>query len=145
MLQHYFVYNGKQYEHGTVIIISSFDVYSRRVCNMKAKFLYYNAESNEYAIEIYGKEYKYNAERFNKDFVRVYEPDIKDMNLHNQQKQVHKFSDELNIDSLLIAWVWYIFIMIVGVIFYDRIIIWILTSVLFFSYRNKKLKEAGYK
>jgi hypothetical protein len=62
----------------------------------------------------------------------------------NTPKQ-RTLKDELNIDGLLIAWIWYIFIMVIGTIFKGNIAIWIFTSIIFFNYRNKKLREAGYK
>lgn len=145
MKQNYFVYNDKRYEEGTIIILSRFDIYSKMVCDTKAKFLYYDTETNEYIVEIYGKEYKYDIKYFNNSFVRIYDPNVRYTNVKNQQEKSYSFSDELNIDSLLIAWIWYVFIMVVGIIFYERIGIWILASIIFFSYRNKKLKEAGYK
>lgn len=146
MKQNYFVYNDNRYDTGTIIILSRFDIYSKRVRNTKAKFLWYDAELKMYGVEIYGKEYIYEEKSFNKDFLGIYEPnkttEITQMLTNNK---VYTFSDELNIDGLLIAWIWYVFIMVVAVIFYARIGIWILASVIFFDYRNKKLKEAGYK
>ena len=88
---------------------------------------------------------KNDTKYFNDSFVRIYDPNARYGNAKIQSQKSHTFSDELNIDGLLIAWIWYVFIMVVGSIFYDRIGIWIITSVIFFSYRNKKLKEAGYK
>ncbi len=146
MKQNYFVYNDKRYDTGTMIILSRFDIYSRRVCNTKAKFLWYDAELKRYSVEIYGKEYIYEKESFNKDFLGIYEPNKTTAATQTSaNNKAYTFSDELNIDGLLIAWIWYVFIMAVAVIFYDRIGIWILASIIFFNYRNKKLKEAGYK
>ena len=146
MIQNYFVYNDKRYDAGTIIILSRFDIYSRKVCNTKAKFLWYDSESKKYSVEIYGKEYIYEEELFNENFIRIDEPNKTVTTMQNKTTaKSYTFSDELNIDGLLIAWIWYIFIMAVGVIFYARIGIWILASVIFFDYRNKKLKEAGYK
>ena len=53
--------------------------------------------------------------------------------------------DELRIDALCIAWVWYIFIMVIGTIFYDRLMIWGFATFVFGLYRDEKLKEAGLK
>ena len=144
-MQNYFVYKGKRYDTGTIVILSRFDIYSKRICDTKSKFLYYDTESCEYVFDIYGKEYKYSEQYFNDNFVSIYDPEIKYTHAQQQQKNSHTISDELNIDGLFIAWMWYIFIMIVGFIFYDRIGIWIFASIVFFNYRNKKLKEAGYK
>lgn len=145
MRKDYFVYNGKQYNTGTIIILKRFDCVSRRLCNTKATFLYFDPDKNEYTVKIYGTEYVYTEEKFHKIFVCIYEERKQTENMVNKTNVSHNFSDELNVDCLLIAWIWYIFIMAVGVIFYDRIGIWVFTSIMFFSYRNRKLKEAGYK
>ena len=146
MRQNYFVYNDKRYYAGTIIILSRCDIYSRRVCDTKAKFLWYDSELKKYSVEIYGKEYIYDKESFNEDFIRIDEPKKTVTTMQGEIKaKSHTFSDELNIDGLLIAWIWYIFIMMVGIIFYARIGIWILASIIFFEYRDKKLKEVGYK
>ncbi len=146
MKQNYFVYNDVRYDTGTIVILSRFNVYSRKVCDTKAKFLWYDAELKRYSVEIYGKEYIYKEDDFNKNFIGIYETNKTTSIMQREIKQkTHTFSDELNIDGLLIAWIWYVFIMAVAVIFYARIWIWILASIVFFNYRCKKLKEAGYK
>jgi hypothetical protein len=146
MKQTYFVYNDKRYDIGTIIILYRFDIYSRRVCRTKAKFVWYDAELKRYSVEIYGKEYIYEEESFKKDFLGIYEPHKTSAVMQaSTNHKTYTFSDELNIDGLLIAWIWYVFIMVVAIIFYARIGIWILASIIFFDYRNKKLKEAGYK
>ena len=61
----------------------------------------------------------------------------------NNQK--HTFLQEIAIEGLLLAWMWYIFVMVIAFIFNSRIAIWILASVIFFDYRNKKLRKAGLK
>ena len=63
----------------------------------------------------------------------------------NNVKKKATFKDELNIDGMFIAWLWYVFIMLIATIFKDNIIIWTLTSLIFFHYRKTKLKEAGYQ
>lgn len=144
MKQNYFIYNGRQYYSGTVIVIRWFSYLSRSVCDTNAKFLHFDTEANKYFVEIYGKTYEYTSEEFHRDFRGIYG---EQSNVTKKQimPKKHTFSDELNIDGLLIAWIWYVFIMAVAVIFYDRIGIWIVASIMFFSYRNRKLKEAGYK
>ena len=145
MKQNYFVHNNKRHESGTIIVLSRFDIYSKRVCDTKAKFLYYDTEMNEYTVEIYGKECAYTEKFFYDNLIKIYDPNKPIVNTQVVNTKTHTFSDELNIDGLFIAWMWYVFIMVVGVIFHDRVGIWVLASVVFFNYRNKKLKEAGYK
>lgn len=145
MKQDYFVYNNIRYEAGTIVLLSRFDLIAKRLCNVKAEFLYYDNELNEYYFDIYGKTYPYTEEHFKIAFRGIYNPNAikekKEANTNNTQT----FEGELNIDGMFIAWIWYIFIMAVAVIFYDRIGIWILASIVFFYYRSNKLKEAGRK
>jgi hypothetical protein len=143
--QNYFIYNDNRYEAGTIVVLSRFDYISRRVCDTKVKFLWHDAEAKEYSVEIYGKEYIYTEEFFCDNIIEIYDPNKPIINMHANNVKTHTFLDELNVDGLFIAWMWYVFIMAVGTIFYDRVGIWIFTSIIFFRYRNKKLKEAGYK
>lgn len=145
MKQTYFVYNGKRYNSGTFIVLSQFNHMAMKVCKNKVKFVWYDSETNEYGIEECGNIYTYSGEYFSNSFIGIYEEIKQVSQVQNQAQKLHTFSDELAIDGLFIAWVWYVFIMLVGVIFYDIIGIWIFASVVFFNYRDKKLKEAGYK
>ncbi len=47
--------------------------------------------------------------------------------------------------ELIVWWVIYILVMFVGSIFYIRLFIWAIASIIFFGCRNEKLKEYGYK
>lgn len=145
MRQNYFVYNGKRYNSGTIVVIAWCNNITYTVSKTRATFICYNTESKEYTVEIYGNQYVYAEDRFFKVLHYVVDANAETNRNIRKEPKSHTFADELNIDGLLIAWIWYVFIMAVGVIFYDRIGIWILASVIFFSYRNKKLKEAGYK
>lgn len=142
MKEKYFVYKGKKYNSGTTIIIWWTCTFARTVMRTNATFIEHDADNERYIVEIYGKNYTYSEDHFYRVLCAVV--DNNKVNVSKTPKE-HTFSDELSIDGLLIAWIWYIFIMAVGIIFYDRIAIWILASVIFFNYRKKKLKEAGYK
>ena len=144
MIQEYFIYNGQKYNAGTVIFIKRFNVYSRSLYNAKAIFQYYNVDNKTYAIQIDNKTEFCSEENFNRDFCGVY-GEIKNHNNGYTSPKQCTFKNELEIDGLFLAWIWYVFIMVIALIFNDRIAIWILTSVIFFNYRNKKLKECGYK
>lgn len=145
MRLNYFIRNGKTYNTGTIIIMRWFSLTSRSLVRTKAKFLYYNTETKQYVMEIYGKEEFYEEDRFNRLFVEIYNQEVERIGHNNNANKKHSFKDELNIDGLLIAWIWYVFVMAVAVIFYDRIAIWIVASIIFINYRKNKLKEAGYK
>lgn len=144
MKQNYFMHNGEKYNSGTIIILRVFSCVSRSLCDTNATFLYFDTETNKYIVNIYGKVHEYTEENFYKILRRV---PVERANIvkEDYEPKSHTATDELNLDGLLIAWMWYIFIMVVAFIFYDRVGIWILASVVFFSYRNKKLKEEGYK
>jgi hypothetical protein len=138
--QNYFIYNDVRYEEGTIVIIARFDVNARRVCDTKAKFVYYDTETKEYYFDIYGKLCSYTEERFKIIFRNIYTSNKINDNKLQQTEKAYSFSDELNIDGMFIAWIWYIFIMAIGTIFKGNIIIWAWASYVFFNYRNKKLR-----
>lgn len=140
----YFIYNGKVYNSGTIVVIRWCNSMTRSVLNTKAKFICCNPGSKEYILEVYGERYTYTEDSFYK--VLCY---IEDTNhyMNNTQHKVENrtLTDELNIDGLFFAWIWYILIMLIAVVFHARIGIWIFASIVFFNYRSNKLKEAGYK
>jgi hypothetical protein len=143
----YFVHDGVPYSSGTVIRISEFNIYSGRVREKNAVFIEYDNESKMYKILVDGVAVEHTERYFNHIFCGIYTNN----NTQNKtqvvdvQKREKSLTDELNIDGLGLAWMWYVFIMLVAIIFNDRIIIWVMASITFFKYRNKKLKEAGYK
>ena len=141
MRQDYFVYNNHRYNAGNHILFRFFDCRVGRSYETKVKFLYYETESKEYFIEVYGKEYSYREELF---YRNIYESDSYSSQATREPKE-HTFFDELKIRDLRITWVLYIFAMLVSVVFYERIIAWIFVSLVFFSYRSKMLKAHGYK
>ena len=150
MTQDYFVYNGEQYKQNTVIVVKWFCCTTRSLCDVKAKFIEHDTDKNEYIIEISGKRYAYKEEIFYKIIQTVYDENgcpIRNYKTQNNEFGYRRYSfvNELNIEGVLNAWMIYVLIMAVGTIFYDRILIWVFTSIIFFIYRNKKLKEAGYK
>ena len=145
MLQNYFVYNGKKYYSGTIIKIKYYQDIEEVV------FLGYRPERNEYAVNFYtDRTVWYKENEFYKKLIEITEK-INNYYVNwvqEKERQTHPkltASSEVNIDGMLIAWMWYIFIMLVAIIFKECIGIWILTSVVFFSYRNRKLQERGYK
>lgn len=142
MKEKYFIYKDKRYPSGTIINIWWVCTFTKSVMRANATFIEHNVDTDQYIVEVYGKREAYEKKHFYNALCCVVENHP--VNVPKSPKQ-HTFVNELGIDGLLIAWIWYIFIMVVGVIFYDRIGIWILASVIFFNYRKKKLKEAGYK
>lgn len=144
-----FIYNGKWYTKGAIFIVKQTDSVSGHIYEAEAIFLYYFPESNRIEFEVNGKIINCPMDMFNQIFVhatdRVADKISVMATTNHQNVQQRKITDEFNIDGLLLAWMWYIFIMVIAIIFKDCIGIWIIASIIFFDYRNKKLKEAGYK
>ena len=148
MIQNYFVHNGQRYYTGTEIIVKQSEEFiTGRTVDTKATFMYFNTESERVVFRIRSCDHSYPKKMFDKVFVGIgdnvvdwetYKSKVVASNITVQQK--HKFSDELRIDGMFFAWFWYIFIMAIAVIFRARIGIWILASIIFFAYRNKKIK-----
>lgn len=140
MKQDYFVYNSRQYNAGDLIPFMFFDGKIGASYRTQVEFLYYETESKEYFIKVYGKEYSYREELF---YRNIYIRDNSSSQAKPKTKE-HTFSDELKIIDLKIAWVLYIFAMLVSMVLYERVLAWIFISFVFFSYRSKMLKEHGY-
>lgn len=150
MKQNWFEVNNVRYYTGSVVVLRQVDSIAVSIIDMDAVFVYYNTETNTYAFEINGRIDLYPNQYFNKIFVTVSSarltPNIEPTDSVNKKyKKKISIKDELNVEGLLVGWVWYIIIMAVAVIFYDRTLIWILASIIFIVYRNKRLREAGYK
>lgn len=145
MKQNYFVYNGNKYESGTLIVINYFSYMAGRCYDETGTFLYYDTDEQKYYVEIIGNQYSYTEESFRKSFRKI-RGEIVYHHVHvDKTPKTRTFSDELKIKDLKIAWVLYIFAMLVSVVFYERILAWIFVSLVFFSYRSKIFKAHGYK
>lgn len=145
MKQTYFIYNGDRYDSGTLIVINYFSYLAGRCYDETGKFLYYDTDEQKYYVEIIGKQYSYTEESFRKSFRKI-RGEIVYHHVHvDKTPKTRTFSDELKIKDLKIAWVLYIFAMLISAVFYERILAWISVSIVFFSYRSKKLKTHGYK
>lgn len=149
MKQKYFIHNGKVYYSGTQIVVKMQDRISGKMTNINAIFEYFNTDKNLFAFTIHNCTYIYPEKMFYQVFVKIGDividccDNVNNNVMPNNQK--HTFSQEIAIEGLLLAWMWYIFIMTIAFIFNGRIGIWILASVIFFDYRNKKLRKAGLK
>ena len=130
----FFDYNGNRYYTGTEIIIK--DPY----CGlMNAYFVYHDAEWGMYAYK-YGAKYRYvTPENFFRMLQQVTEK--RNSNIHAPQKKQLKDSQ---IPKLIAGWILYLTIMTVATIFNARIVIWILTTVMFSSWRKDVIEKEGY-
>lgn len=135
--RNYFVYNGKQYYTGTIFIVNE---HSKQI---EAIFICYNMDTKKYIYKtknktIDGCKWMVYEKYFYNHLVSV--TDKIDNTAH--MPFVKQFKDS-QINGLFLGWMWYIFLMIISVIFKDAIGLWILWSVVFFSWRKKKIKKEG--
>ena len=133
MKQDYFVVDGKKYYTGTVFITR--DNMWRET---EASFICYDTDHKEYIFYIQGCRYRDRNELFWQRFIAV--TDKVDGNVRTPAA---KTMNDMQIEGMFIGWVWYVFLMLISTIFNDAIGLWILISVVFFSWRSKKIKEEG--
>jgi hypothetical protein len=140
MTQNYFIYNGTTYRTGDIVKVLWYSVYAPTPKVKEAVFVSCDPEKDEYNFKVDEKMYCYTQ----KLFCHMIYQNTERPNMQNKTHlQSRTFVDELNMDGMLIAWIWYVFIMAIGVIFNDRIVLWIAASIIFFNYRNNKLKNGG--
>ena len=132
MMQNYFVVNGEKYYTGTIFIVNQMGE------RTEASFICYDTERLRYIYQVKACRYYVDQKSFQRNFISV--TDKIDVNVH---MPVNKTFKDTEIDGLFLGWLWYIFIMAISTIFYDRIGLWILTSVVFFNWRKKKIEEEG--
>ena len=135
------VCKGKVYRSGDVMDIWWYTNGYKNVNKHTGIFIDCDEENDKYRFSVDGMTYCFNKVCF---YRTIRNETVQESNARNNERS-STFKDELNIDGLFISWMWYIFIMVVAVIFKDCIGIWILASIVFFNYRNKKLKERGHK
>lgn len=139
MWQNYFEYDGTKYYTGTQIRILKYP-YDNPAFNDIAYFIYYDTE---YDVVWYKMAYTWqnkgcSMQMFLKEFGGA--TGKVDTSIHVPQKNQLK---DNQIPKLFIGWIWYITIMIILVIFKDRILGWFFTSVVFFSWRKNVIKKEG--
>ena len=136
-LRNYFEYNGKKYYTGTIFIMKVSKMlyeYTFVGYNVDYKALLCKSANNQQArslVPIW-------ESVFNKNLVSI--TNKIDTSVHSP---VEKKMKDTQIDGLFLGWMWYIFLMAVSTIFKDAIGLWILWSVVFFSWRKRKIKEKG--
>jgi hypothetical protein len=128
----YFIHNGTKYYTGTVIIVKN------GKDTTEASFIYYDEEWNKYCYKIKDCKYHVYPEFFEDVFV-----DVTDKIDERVRMPQVKRKREMNINGMFEGWVWYILLMALSTIFKANVVLWILWSHLFFSWRNKKIKEEG--
>ena len=147
--QYYFMYHGRRVEPGTILKIKPW-------CGVEEViFEWYVPESDIYVLKyfnsrnvhgmtgvgMHGEEFRRllisPTNKMDKWVVQSYQ-----MRMENNKLT---FIKELQVDGMLIAWLWYVVLMVVTLIFNGFYLYWAFISFCFFVYRYGKLKEEGYK
>lgn len=130
----YFIVNGQKYYTGTVFVIEEIGGAVEAVFVCCA----YLMKHTQIVYKIKGKTYFTEVSLFAKRFVRV-------TNAVDNQVQMPptKHLKDSDINGLPLGWLWYIFLMVIATIFKGNIVLWILISVVFFSWRSEKIKKEG--
>ena len=132
MKQNYFIVDGKRYYTGTIFIAKYMGE------EVGALFMYYDTEKERYYYRINECVYNVDYKKFQRTFVAITNEIDERARLPSTRRR-----KDFEINNLFIGWVWYIFLMLVSVIFKDVIRLWILISIVFFTWRSKKIKEEG--
>lgn len=142
MDEKWFAHNGKIYKEGTIIKIKHGDKIQ------EATFLWHDIERNNYIYQTFTNNC-YCLHTKHKDVFYANLIDVTcNIDSHYtapDRRAKWTYRKELEINGMLLAWMWYVFIMFISVLFYDRIWIWIFTSIIFWNYRDKQLRKVGYK
>ena len=133
MYQNYFIINNKKYLSGTIFVIKN-----AMGEPVEATFVCYDTTRQKYVYNIGVCKHHVSQEYFQKMFIGV----TNKINNSTHTPEV-KTKPDYKINGLFIGWIWYIFLMSVSSIFYDRIGLWILISIVFFTWRSSKIKKEG--
>lgn len=131
----YFIVNGTKYYTGTAFKIKYMGeiVEAVFVCTYLTKY-------TEVVYKIKGKRYFTPISIFTKNFVNI--TNAVGNTIQTQVPQTKHLKDG-QINGMALGWLWYIFLMALSFIFKDCIGLWILISVVFFSWRSNKIKKEG--
>lgn len=155
MFQRYFVYNGKAYPSGTIVKMKIENPTLKTVREEKMIFSNISGDNIYGCREVVCREtHFFSEENFFNALIEVTDEIHPDYIAAEQKRQAQiakcnrkpTFREQMNIPGLGLAWIWYIIVMAVAVIFNDCIGIWLLASAIFLSYRKKKIdKEWHHK
>ena len=147
MREKYFIYQGIKYQSGAILKIRP--TIGRSNPSPKvfevATFMFYDTNLAEYFIKVGGTVYLLKETEF---FNILISPTDKLNDIYIAQvvqDETLTINKELAIDGMLVAWIWYIFLMGISIILKGVIVYWVIISIIFFRYRDKKLREEGYK
>lgn len=144
MVQKYFEYNGKQYPTGTVVML-----YKNSNKKEKQKYIFVSYDP-QYNV------FHFKSTEFNKKFgtyphFMMYRNNFYNWGLAEITNEVDMSLggakivtvNDANCGGLLYGWIWYIFLMVISTIFVDRVMMWIIWSVIFFAYRSSVREKEG--
>lgn len=132
MMQNYFNVNGEKYYSGSVFIMN------HNGEHIEASFICYDTDRSRYIYKINGRRYNVPEQSFKNNFITITNK------IDNKvSAPVIKTKRDRDINGLPLGWMWYIFLMAISTIFKDAIGLWIFISIVFFSWRAKKIKNEG--
>lgn len=132
MIQNYFVINGEKYYTGTIFIVKEMEQ------QVEAAFVCYDQGRKKYVYKIKDHTWHVDEQTFRNRFV-----DLTNRVDQTTTEPTMKTKSDMRIGGLFFGWIWYIFLMAISAIFKDAIALWILISVVFFSWRTAKIKKEG--
>lgn len=127
-----FQVNGKTYYTGTIFIINYLGK------EAEASFICYDLEHSLFIFQIKHLTCRAHDTYFYNNFICATNKIDKSVRM-----PIIKKRKDFEINGLFIGWIWYIFLMLISIIFKDAIGLWIIISIVFFSWRSKKIKEEG--
>lgn len=139
MKQNYFVHNGVKYTSGTQIKLLNYP-YNNPVLHDLVCFIYYDTDYDRvmYQMAYNGKKYGCSMNAFLKMFGGATGKVDSSINVpQTQQLKDHQ------VPMVLIGWGWYIAIMLLFAISKLLIPGWVITSIIFFKWRKKVMREEG--
>ena len=138
----YFNYNGNSYYTGTKMLIKGSYGESPTI---EVTFKCVNVDTGNYVYtNMHGGDRIVSKDRFYSQLIKIIEP--KDLTtLVKEYESAGVFQQvpikDSQIDGMALGWMWYVFLMAISTIFHDRIGLWILISVVFFSWRAAKRSQ----
>ena len=148
MRQKFFIYKGKKYPSGAILKIKPTvgrTAYPYPVKFEEGTFVCYDTQTLHYFVKVGGTMNLLSEKGFLDLLVEPTDRINHEFLAKVAEESRWTFSRELAIEGMPLAWLWYIFLMGITLIFNGALVYWTIISVIFFTHRNKKLKEAGYK
>ena len=142
--QYYFDYEGKKYPCGTILKVDTF--YTS--CSKTGIDIFEFCIPEKGLYKLYNNGWYYE-ENFCKMLVDATDKIDENYLAHKKTKILESkltLSKEIScIDGMGLAWLWYIFLMVITLFFNGFYFYWAYVSAMFFVYRYHALKKHGYK